>query len=75
VVKIKTIAMKIFINNEIQEFEEGISLELVLEQHQLTAKNGIAVAVNEEIIPKTKWEQTRLFEGDKIIVIGAVAGG
>jgi sulfur carrier protein ThiS len=25
---------------------------LVLEQHQLTAKNGIAVAVNEEIIPK-----------------------
>jgi thiamine biosynthesis protein ThiS len=44
--------MKIYINNEIQEFEEGISLELVLEQHQLTAKNGIAVAVNEEIIPK-----------------------
>jgi sulfur carrier protein len=67
--------MKIFINNEIQEFEEGISLELVLEQHQLTAKNGIAVAVNEEIIPKNKWEQTRLFDSDKIIVIGAVAGG
>jgi len=67
--------MKIYINNEIQEFEEGISLEWVLEQHQLTAKNGIAVAVNEEIIPKIKWEQTRLFDGDKIIVIGAVAGG
>jgi sulfur carrier protein len=54
---------------------KDISLELVLEQHQLTAKNGIAVAVNEEIIPKNKWEQTRLFDGDKIIVIGAVAGG
>jgi sulfur carrier protein len=67
--------MNIYINNEIQEIEEAISLELVLEQHQLTEKNGIAVAVNEEIIPKNKWEQTRLFDGDKIIVIGAVAGG
>lgn len=67
--------MKLFINNEIQEFEEGISLKFVLEQHQLTEKNGIAVAVNEEIIPKNKWEQTTLFDGDKIIVIGAVAGG
>lgn len=67
--------MNIYINNEINNFEEGITLQLVLEQHQLTTKNGIAVAVNEEIIPKNKWEQTRLFDSDKIIVIGAVAGG
>jgi sulfur carrier protein len=67
--------MNIYINNEINNFEEGITLQLVLEQHQLTTKNGIAVAVNEEIIPKNKWEQTRLFDGDKIIIIGAVAGG
>jgi sulfur carrier protein len=37
--------------------------------------NGIALAVNDKIIPKSKWEEFCLQNGDHILAIGAVQGG
>lgn len=36
---------------------------------------GIALAINENIIPINKWESTYLNENDKLLIIKAVAGG
>jgi len=36
---------------------------------------GIAIAVNDDVISKTKWSTTELNEGDKILVITATQGG
>lgn len=67
--------MKIIVNQNIQEYKEDTNLENVLEQNSMLDKSGIAVAVNEEIIPRSEWQKTILFDDDKIIIIGAVAGG
>ncbi|MCC6516398.1 MAG: sulfur carrier protein ThiS [Chitinophagales bacterium] len=67
--------MQITINNKEYTFEENTSLENAIHTLQLKDKNGIAIAINEEIIPRSKWNETILNNEDKIIIIGAVAGG
>ena len=36
---------------------------------------GLAVAVDGEVIPRSKWEQTRLSEGQNVEVVAAIQGG
>lgn len=36
---------------------------------------GLAVAVNDEVVPRSAWERTRLLPGDHIEVLSAVQGG
>jgi sulfur carrier protein len=67
--------MNITVNNEVYELAEGSSLEAVIGQLQIPETKGIALALNEEIIPKSEWQKVNISEGDKIIIIGAVAGG
>ena len=36
---------------------------------------GLAVARNDEIVPRGEWETTPLVPGDRIEIVGAVQGG
>ncbi len=36
---------------------------------------GVAVAVNQEVIPRSQWSQTALKPGDRVELIRAVQGG
>ena len=67
--------MQITINNESYTFDENTSLENAIETLELKETNGIALALNEEIIQRSEWNKTILFDEDKIIIIVAVAGG
>lgn len=65
--------MKLKVNNTGQECRSttvsGLISELGLPD------KGIAVAVNKKMIPRAKWQDDILSEGDEIIVIKAVCGG
>jgi thiamine biosynthesis protein ThiS len=37
--------------------------------------NGIAVAVNDSIVPDSQWLSFALHDGDKILVVAAAQGG
>ena len=39
------------------------------------ARPGVAVAVNEEIVPRVRWKETRLRAGDVVEIVGATQGG
>jgi len=66
--------MRIFFND--QHIETGsVSLFELLDEQHLAGKNGIAVAVNDEVIPRTRWEETPLAENYNVLVITAAAGG
>lgn len=67
--------MRITINNQIYQFDENTTLENAIHSLQMEETKGIALALNEEIIPRSQWKETVLINEDKIIVIGAVAGG
>lgn len=49
----------------------GELLELTGQLHL----GGLAVAVNEMVIPKGKWQQTALTSTDKVLIIKASQGG
>jgi sulfur carrier protein len=67
--------MKIELNNISIECEEGLTIEQFLVLNQRANKDGLAIAINNVVIPKTEWATTKLNEHDKLIFIAATAGG
>lgn len=62
------------VNEKQHQFKESISLQDVLERLKVT-QNGIAVAINQNIISKTDWDITQLSNNDNILIITATQGG
>lgn len=67
--------MKIRVNSEIREVDQTSTIKLLLNEQNISEFNGIAVAVNEEIIRKEIWETFTFSENDNVIIIKATRGG
>ncbi|HEY4206144.1 MAG TPA: sulfur carrier protein ThiS [Puia sp.] len=67
--------VEIFINQEKFQIPLSGTLADVLPLLQIRQSDGIAIAVNENVIPKGEWEKYRLKEQDKVFVIRATQGG
>lgn len=67
--------MRIEFNGEPVETETSLSLFQLLEQYQLQDRKGIAVAVDNNVVPRAAWSETPLDEGRKIVVFTAAQGG
>ena len=65
--------MKISVNNK--EVETGANSLLQLSQQLELPQAGIAVAVNNRMVPRSEWEHFVLHENDELIIIKAVCGG
>lgn len=66
--------MIIKVNNKEMELSSQVSLQQLAETLQMPDK-GVAVAVNNQMIPRTKWSETILQENDQVVVIKAACGG
>ncbi len=67
--------MKIVVNNNEMELPDSTMLQHLLTELQLPSLQGIAVAVNQEVIPKINWSEHRLHERDAVLIIRATQGG
>lgn len=68
--------MKLVVNGSEKEFSEVETLGQLIEQLDLKgAPAGIAVAVNDTVVPRDSWASSRLQAGDTVEVIQAVQGG
>lgn len=66
--------MQLKINNEPVTVSSGCSVaELLAELGQTGV--GLAVAVGEQVVPRSNWETHQLSEGDSISLFTAIAGG
>jgi sulfur carrier protein len=68
--------MELTINGEKRTIEKADTLEELMRVlgFSLDTK-GIAVAVNDTVVPKAEWPSTRIQTGDAVEVIHAVQGG
>lgn len=65
--------MKVSVNNK--EIETAAhSVAHLLEEQQLPSQ-GIAVAVENRLVPRGQWEEYALAEGMQIVIIKAACGG
>ncbi|MCX6350706.1 MAG: sulfur carrier protein ThiS [Bacteroidetes bacterium] len=67
--------MQITINNEPTETTEAVVLLSILQERSMAEKKGIAVAVNETVVPRKSWDEFTLKPNDKILIIKATQGG
>ncbi len=65
--------MKLTINDEMRDFEEGLTVAKLLEELEL--KGPLAVEVNRAVCPKKRHEETVLNDGDVLEIVTIVGGG
>ena len=68
--------MELKINNQPKQFEAAtLTVQALLDLEFPNKQNGIALAVNNSVIPKNEWDTTSLSETDDILIITATQGG
>jgi sulfur carrier protein len=64
----------ITVNGESRELAEGTTLDALLETLGVR-RDGTAVALNDDVVPRAKHGGVALHAGDRLEIIVAVAGG
>lgn len=69
--------MKLEINGETRRFDHDSihSVEQLLDELDLQQRRGLAVAVNDQVVPRGRWDQPQLQPGDRVELIRATQGG
>jgi len=67
--------MDILVNGKPQRVEDNSNLIEVLDRNQINNRFGVAIAVNNTVIPKTEWEKYTVQSKDSITIINAIFGG
>jgi sulfur carrier protein len=68
--------MELKINNQTKQFAtDSLTVQTLLDLEIPIKQNGIAVAINNTVIPKSNWNSYRIQETDDILIISATQGG
>ena len=67
--------MRIHVNDTARELPSGTTLADLARQLDLAARRGVAVAVNDAVVPRAAWPARALADGDRVLVIQATQGG
>lgn len=67
--------MEVHVNNQSQQTEEGAILSELLHKLGFEESRGIAIAINDQVLPKTAWNSHALSPNDHITIIRATQGG
>ncbi|PKG58956.1 sulfur carrier protein ThiS [Shewanella sp. GutDb-MelDb] len=66
--------ISIVLNDEVVTVSIGTSLVKVLE-HQTIALDAVAIALNSEVVPRSRWPHIVCQQDDQLEVFSVVAGG
>ena len=65
----------IVLNGEECSVDEGTSLGTIVEREVGEEADHVAVALNDEIISRGRWDETTIEAGDEIEVVQPIQGG
>ncbi len=66
---------RIHVNGEPRTLERPTSVESLVASLVADARDGVAVALNGEIVRRTRWTETEVQDGDAVEIVRAVQGG
>ena len=66
--------ISIHVNGEARQVPEDLTLVSLMDRLQLPA-DRVAVELNLEIVPRNRWSETTIREGDRLEVVHFVGGG
>lgn len=67
--------MTVFVNDQPRALAAGALLADLLRELGLAERKGVAIAINDEVVPRSAWPARVLAEGERILVIQATQGG
>jgi len=67
--------MRVLVNDAAREVPGGARVADLLLELGLTEARGLAVALNDEVVPRAEWGHRALREGDAVLIIRASQGG
>ena len=67
--------MELQVNDQGFTLTDGDTLFDLLRERGMNNRPGLAVAINEKVIPATDWSVCRLKDGDRVLIIQATPGG
>jgi sulfur carrier protein len=67
--------MTIRLNDEPRTVAPTTTLHALLQELGLGERKGVAVAVNDAMVPRLTWADRALVEADRVLVIHATQGG
>nr|WP_296074191.1 sulfur carrier protein ThiS [uncultured Actinoplanes sp.] len=66
--------MRLTVNGQAFDADRELSVEALVET-LTSARRGVAVAVNGEVVPRSTWATVPLADGDSVEVLTATQGG
>ncbi len=69
-----TNAIHVQVNGESREMPEGTTVRTLLDQLGLNA-GRVAIEYNLQILPKIKWDETKIAPGDRLEIVQFIGGG
>jgi thiamine biosynthesis protein ThiS len=66
--------MKVQINGESRDFHGSLPLSALVEQLGMKA-DRVAVELNRDIVPRARWAETQVSDGDRLEIVQFVGGG
>ena len=66
--------IQLSVNGQARRLEPGANIERLLGELELTGKR-VAVEKNGDIVPRSRYADTRLADGDALEIVVAVGGG
>jgi sulfur carrier protein len=67
--------MTVFVNDQPRALAAGTALVDLLRELGLAERKGVAIAINDEVVPRSTWPVRPLADGEHILVIQATQGG
>ncbi len=65
----------IYINDKAQAFDQEQTLSELFQNLNMDVAKGIAVALNNKVVPRSEWSNCKLQHNDKLLLIKATQGG
>jgi sulfur carrier protein len=67
--------MIIRVNDQPREIAAGLALADLVRDLGLADRKGVAIAINDEVVPRSTWSARMLAASDSVLVIQATQGG
>jgi len=68
--------MELKINNQTKQFTaKSLTIKALLDLEIPLKQQGIAIAINNTVIPKSEWDSCLIKETDAVLIISATQGG
>ncbi len=66
--------MQIYLNGEERQFSDNMTMNELVQQLGL-GEQRFAIEVNEELVPRSSFDQHQLQAGDRVEIVQAIGGG